>query len=152
MQFTLISLNFVNRWNKGIVSWSSDVILHKAYFRKVFTIKIKENNRQKLSLFVTNIRIWPNRSINIRIYSGTVDKWLNIGVWSLLWYMTSPRLYYRPDCTMWAVQKSTNAGFADGHPARPIHSSNLRWLAFCCKRLSPQGGGWWSSLPVSGLG
>ena len=151
MQFTLISLNFTNRWSKGVVSWSSGVILHKSYFHKLYTIKISKNNRQKFTLFVTNIRIWQNRSINIRIYSGTVDKWLNIGVLSLIWHMTSFGLYYRPDCTMWAVQKSANARFADGNPARPLHSSNLRCLDLCCKRLSPQGGGWWSSLPASGL-
>ena len=105
------------------------------------------NNRQKIALFVIKIRIWPIRSINIRIYSGTVDKWLNIGVLSLLWHMTSFGLYYRPDCTMWAVQKSTNACFADGHPARPLHSSNLRCLDLCCKRLSPQGGGGGAVFP-----
>ena len=109
MQFTLIALNFKNRWSKGVVSWSSDVILHKSYFRKLHTIEISENNRQKSALFVTNIRIWPNRRINIRIYSGTVEKWFSIGVLSLIWHMTSFGLYYRPDCTMWAVQKSTNA-------------------------------------------
>ena len=48
--------------------------------------------------------------------------------------MTSFGLYYRPDCTMWAVQKSANARFADGNPARPLHSSNLRCLDLCCKR------------------
>ena len=51
MQFTLISINFTNRWSKGVVSWSSDVILHKSYFRKLCTTKISENNRQKLALF-----------------------------------------------------------------------------------------------------
>ena len=66
--------------------------------------------------------------------------------------MTSFGLYYSPDCPMWAVQRSTNARFADGHPARPSHSSNVRCLDLCCKRLSPQGGGWWSSLLASGLG
>ena len=152
MQFSLIALHFTNRWSKGVVSWSSDVFLHKSYFRQSYTIKISENNRQKLALFVTNIRIWPNMSINMRIYSGTVDKWFGVGVLSLIWHMTSFGLYYRPDCTMWAVQKSTNARFADGHPAKPLHSSNLRCLDLCYKRLSPQGGGWWSSLPASGLG
>ena len=135
MQFTLIARNFTNRWNNGVVSWSSDVILHRLYFRKLYTIKISENDRQKLALFVTNIRIWPNRSINIRIYSETVDKWLSIRVLSLIWHMTCFGLYYRPDCTMWAVQTSTNARFADGHPARPLHSSNLRCLDLCYKRL-----------------
>ena len=149
MQFTLISLNFTNRWSKGVVSWSSDVNLHKSYFRKLYTTKITENNRQKLAFFVTNIRIWSNRGISIRIYSGTVDKWLHIGILSLIWLMTSFGLYYRPDCTMWAVKKSSNARFADGHPVRPLHSSNLRCLDFCCKRLSPQGKCWWSSLPAS---
>ena len=51
MQFTLISLNFTNRWSKGVVSWSSDVILHKSYFRKLCTTKISVNNWQKLALF-----------------------------------------------------------------------------------------------------
>ena len=141
VQFTLIPLNFRNRWSKGVVSWSSDVILHISYFRELFTIKISENDRQKLGLLVTNIMIWPNRSINIRIYSGTVDKWFSMGVLSLVWHMTSFGLYYRPDCTMCVLSKSLQTR------ALP---TNIQPDPY--KRLSPQGGGWWSSLPASGLG
>ena len=46
------------------------------------------------------------RSINIRIYSGTVDKWFSMGVLSLVWHMTSFGLYYRTDCTMCVLSKS----------------------------------------------
>ena len=31
--FTQIAFNFTNRWNMGVVSWFSDIILHKWYFR-----------------------------------------------------------------------------------------------------------------------
>ena len=89
---------------------------------------------------MTFLGIWPYRNINIRIYSGTVDKWHNIVVTSLLWHMTSLGLYFGPDSTMQAVQKSTNARFADYLPVRPLHSSNLCCLDLCCDSLSPQGG------------
>ena len=37
--FTQTTLNFTNRWSKGVDSWFSDNILHKWYFRKLYTIK-----------------------------------------------------------------------------------------------------------------
>ena len=37
--FTQTTLNFTNRWSKGVDSWFSDNILHKWYFRKFYTIK-----------------------------------------------------------------------------------------------------------------
>ena len=37
--FTQITFNFTNSWNKGVVLWFSDIILHKWYFPKVYTIK-----------------------------------------------------------------------------------------------------------------
>ena len=36
---TKIAFNFTNRWSNGIVSWFSDIILHRWYFRKLYTIK-----------------------------------------------------------------------------------------------------------------
>ena len=94
----------------------------------------------KISTFMTYLRIWPYRDVNIRIYFGTVDKWPNIVVTSLIWNMTSLGLYYSPESTMQAVQKSPNARFADCLPVRPLHSSNLCCLDLCCDSLSPQGG------------
>ena len=77
--------------------------------------------------------------INIRIYFGTDDKWHNIAAMSSIWHMTFFELYYNSDSTIWAVQKSPNARFADCQPVRPFHSSNLRCLNFCCDSLNPQG-------------
>ena len=37
--FTQITFNLTNRWSKGVVSLFSDFILHKWYFRKLYTIK-----------------------------------------------------------------------------------------------------------------
>ena len=45
--------------------------------------------KAKICTFITTVRIWPNRDINIRICSGTVDKWHSIVVTSLIWNMTS---------------------------------------------------------------
>ena len=71
---------------------------------------------KRVSFFITSIRIWPNRDINIRTYSGTDDKWRNIVVMSSIWHKISFELYYSPDSTMKAVQKSPNARFADCPP------------------------------------
>ena len=46
-------------------------------------------------------------------YSGTYDKWHNIVVTPLMWHMTYIGLYNSPDTTMYAVQKSPYARFAD---------------------------------------
>ena len=44
--------------------------------------------------------------------------------------MTSLRRNYRPDFTMYGLQKSPNARFTDCPPVRPLHSSNLRaWIS-----------------------
>ena len=51
--------------------------------------------------------IWPNRVINVMIHSETVNMWHNIVVMSLIWLMSSLGLWYSPDSTMYAVQKST---------------------------------------------
>ena len=37
--FIQVTFNFTNRWSKRVVSLFSDIILHKWYFRKVYTIK-----------------------------------------------------------------------------------------------------------------
>ena len=37
--FTQITFDFTNRWIKGVVWWFSDIILHKWYFHKLWTIK-----------------------------------------------------------------------------------------------------------------
>ena len=93
----------------------------------------------KIGTFITSLRIWQNRDINLRIYSGTIDKWHNTVVTSLIWHMTSRGLYCSPDSTMLAVQKSPNTHFADCPPVRPLHSSNLCCLDICCSSLNQQG-------------
>ena len=93
----------------------------------------------KISIFITSLRIWLNKDIDIRIYSGTVDKWHNIVVTSLMWHMTCLGLYHSPDSTIQAVQKSPNACFDDCPPVRPLHSSKLCCLDLCCVRVNPQG-------------
>ena len=108
-------------------------------FVKLYTIK-KLKMMGRNYHFITSLRIWPYRDINIRIYSGTVDKWHNIIVTSLIWHMTpSP-------CTIALIlrcglsKKSPNARFADCPPIRPLHSSNFCCLDLCCDNLSPKCG------------
>ena len=62
--FTQITFDFTNIWRKNVVSWLADIILHKWYFCKFYTIKYVEIIG-KISIFVTSTRIWSNRDINI---------------------------------------------------------------------------------------
>ena len=108
----------------------------------IFVNHVRSNKSKwlaKISTFITSLRIWQHRDINLRIYSGTIDKWHKRVITSLIWHMTSLGLYYSPDSMIQAVPKSPNAPFGDCPPVRPLHSSNLCCLDICSSSLSPQG-------------
>ena len=81
-------LSFTNRWSNVVVSWFLTLFCKMIGKMKIFYHRHKDMTK------------WPKGDIDMRINSGTVGKWLNIVVTSLIWHMTSLGLNYSPDSTM----------------------------------------------------
>ena len=72
--------------------------------------------------------IWPNRVTNVMIHSETVNMWHNVVVMSLIWLMSSLGLWYSPDSTVYAVQKSTT--LCDCLLMKTSHDDVIKWKHF----------------------
>ena len=123
--FTWITFHLANKWSNALFH---DIMISFC-ISHICANKIQLGKWKWFatsSSFIPCIRIWTKRDVNVRIYSGTGDKWCNITIISSIKYITSPGLFYNPDST-------TEAGLKYPHTrlAQSVHKLDCSIVPNC---------------------